>query len=412
MIAFESFRLDNGLKVIVHEDPSTPMAVLNVLYQVGARDEAPDKTGFAHLFEHLMFEGSRHIPQYDEPLQQAGGENNAFTNNDYTNYYNVVPAQNLETAFWLESDRMLDLAFSESSLDIQKKVVSEEFKENYLNQPYGDIWHYLRELCYTVHPYRWPTIGLNLDHIEKITLADVKAFYTSYYHPANAILAVAGKVSAPQVRELAEKWFGDIPTGPVVNRQLPREPEQLKARSLTVEKEVPVDLIMKAFHMSDRLDDTYYHADMLSDILSGGKSSRLYQALVKDEKLFSEVDAYISGSLNEGLFVIEGKLAEGVSMQQADEAIHREVDQLMERQVGERELEKVKNKIESYWRFSHCNTLSNTIQLAYWEMLGDADMVNREIDRYLQLDSRDLMETANHMFHSRNLSTLYYHAKN
>ena len=304
MIKYERFELSNGLKVLVHQDKSTPMAVVNVLYDVGARDEEPTHTGFAHLFEHLMFGGSVNIPVYDEPLQNAGGENNAYTTNDLTNYYSQLPAENLETAFWLESDRMLSLAFSEKSLDVQRKVVCEEFKEHYINKPYGDAWKIMRELAYKHHPYKWMTIGLELSHIEKAQLGDVKRFFFKHYTPANAILVVAGNVYLDQVRHLAEKWFGGIEPGIKYNRNLPVEPVQQEARRMVVKAKVPLDAFYKTWHMSARMDQRYYVADLAGDMLGGGGSSRLYQSLVKEKKLFSNIDCFHFGSTDAGLFSI------------------------------------------------------------------------------------------------------------
>ena len=286
MISFERFTLSNGLTVIVHPDHSTPMAVVNIMYNVGSRDENPEKTGFAHLFEHLMFGGSVNISNYDEPLQMAGGENNAYTTNDLTNYYLQIPVQNLETGFWLESDRMLSLAFGEKSLDVQRKVVCEEFKEHYINKPYGDVWHKLRTLAYTTHPYRWMTIGKDLKHVEDARLQDVKDFFFRHYTPCNAILAVAGPVTTEEVRSLAEKWFGPIPSGTKYERSLPAEPRQTEDRVLEVTSAVPLDALYKTWHMGSRLEDSYYAADLVTEIMGGGGSSRLFQGLVKKNKLF------------------------------------------------------------------------------------------------------------------------------
>jgi predicted Zn-dependent peptidase len=326
VVQFERFTLSNGLRVIVHQDTSTPLAVLNVMYDVGSKDEDPGRTGFAHLFEHLMFGGSANIPEYDEPLQMAGGENNAYTTNDLTNYYIQLPAENLETAFWLESDRMLSLAFSEKSLDVQRKVVCEEFKEHYLNKPYGDVWHKLRELAYQVHPYRWMTIGKELSHIENARLEDVKSFFFKHYRPVNAILSVAGNVTAEQVRGLAEKWFGPIEAGDKYIRQLPVEPVQSSQRKLEVYADVPLDALYKCWHMSARLDPGYYAADLITEILGGGQSSRLYQVLVKEKKLFSNIDCSHHGTVDKGLVSIEGKLVKGVKMEEAERALEEELN--------------------------------------------------------------------------------------
>jgi len=410
MINFDRFELNNGLRVIVHHDPSTPIVAVNILYDVGARDEDPDRTGFAHLFEHLMFGGSVHIPKYDTPLEMAGGENNAFTSNDLTNYYLTIPKQNLELAFWLESDRMLDLAFSESSLDIQRNVVIEEFKQSYLNQPYGDVWLLLRPLAYTTHPYMWSTIGKEISHIEKATMDDVKAFYDKYYNPCNAILTVAGNIHTDQVRSLAEKWFGTIKSGQPHLRNLPREPEQKKERRLSVKRDVPFDAIYKVYHMYSRNHQNYYASDLISDILSNGNSSRLHNVLVKEKRLFSNIDAYITGNIDAGLFVFSGKLVEGVTMEEADNELQLEIQKLVIDKVSETELEKVQNKIESNLEFSSMTALNKAMNLSYFELLGDAAMINQEERKYRQVTIENIMVTASEIFRPNNCSTLCYHA--
>jgi len=412
MIKFERFVLGNGLKVLVHPDPSTPMAVVNVLYDVGARDEVPAKTGFAHLFEHLMFGGSVNIPDYDEPLQVAGGENNAYTTNDLTNYYCQLPADNLETAFWLESDRMLSLAFSKKSLDVQRKVVCEEFKEHYINKPYGDVWHTMRELAYKEHPYRWMTIGKELSHIENATLEDVKAFFFKHYTPINAILVVAGNVSVDQVKVLAEKWFGDIPSGDQYNRHLPAEPQQAEARRLTVHRNVPMDAIYKTWHMCARRDDDYYATDLLTDILGGGASSRLYQSLVKEQQLFANINCYHFGSLDKGLLTIEGQLIKGVDMQRAEDAIELELDKVRKELIDDRELQKVKNKTESVMAFEDMSVMNRAGSLAFYELLGDGELMNSEFQKYQQVKSQDLHRIANEVLTSNNSNTLWYLSDN
>jgi predicted Zn-dependent peptidase len=412
MIKFERFVLGNGLKVLVHPDPSTPMAVVNVLYDVGARDEVPAKTGFAHLFEHLMFGGSVNIPDYDEPLQVAGGENNAYTTNDLTNYYCQLPADNLETAFWLESDRMLSLAFSKKSLDVQRKVVCEEFKEHYINKPYGDVWHTMRELAYKEHPYRWMTIGKELSHIENATLEDVKAFFFKHYTPINAILVVAGNVSVDHVKALAEKWFGDIPSGEKYNRNLPAEPQQAEARRLTVHRNVPMDAIYKTWHMCARRDDDYYATDLLTDILGGGASSRLYQSLVKEQQLFANINCYHFGSLDKGLLTIEGQLIKGVDMQRAEDAIELELDKVRKELIDDRELQKVKNKTESVMAFEDMSVMNRAGSLAFYELLGDGELMNTEFQKYQQVKSQDLHRIANEVLTSNNSNTLWYLSDN
>ena len=408
MVSFERFTLANGLKVLVHEDPTTPMAVVNILYDVGARDENPDQTGFAHLFEHLMFGGSVNIPSYDEPLQRVGGENNAFTSNDITNYYITLPAVNLETAFWLESDRMLSLAFSEKSLEVQRNVVSEEFKQRYLNQPYGDVWLKLRPLAYKQHPYKWATIGKSLDHIENAKIADVKAFFTKHYNPANAIMVVGGDVKLEEVKRLSEKWFGNIPAIEKSERNLPAEELQSEERKETVKANVPSDALYKVFHMPARKDQAYYAADLISDILSRGNSSRLFRNLLKDQKLFSEINAYLTGSLDAGLFVVEGKPLPGISMETAEAAIWVELERIKNENIPEQELTKVKNKMESTMIFSEMSLLDKAMNLAYFELLGNADLLNSETEKYLNVGSKEIREQAQHIFRKENSSTLYY----
>ena len=412
MVKFERFMLDNGLKVLVHIDQSTPMAVVNVLYDVGARDEDAQQTGFAHLFEHLMFGGSVNIPDYDEPLQVAGGENNAYTTNDLTNYYCQLPSENLETAFWLESDRMLSLAFSKKSLDVQRKVVCEEFKEHYINKPYGDVWHIMRELAFKEHPYRWMTIGKELSHVENAQLEDVKRFFFKHYTPPNAILVVAGNVSVEQVRELAEKWFGDIPSGEKYNRSLPIEPEQKEERRMTVHRKVPADAIYKTWHMCSRLDDDYYATDLLTDILGGGASSRLYQALVKEQQLFTGINCYHFGSLDAGLLAIDGQLVKGVDIKKAEDAIEAELDKIRHELVEVRELQKVQNKTESVMAFEDMSVMNRAGSLAFYELLGDGELMNTEFKKYQDVTVHDLKRIANQVMQPSNSNTLWYLAEN
>lgn len=411
MLKFERFTLENGLKVLVHHDDTTPMVAVNVLYDVGARDEDPVRTGFAHLFEHLMFGGSENIPSYDEPLQVAGGENNAYTTNDITNYYIQLPLQNIETAFWLESDRMKALDFSEKSLDVQRKVVSEEFKEHYINKPYGSAWEFIRKLAYKKHPYQWMTIGKELKHIEEAQLSDVKDFFYKYYRPSNAILCVAGNVSVEQIKELAEKWFGDIPSGEERVRNLPHEKQQTEARKETVEADVPLDALYKVWHIGERLSLPYYAADLITEILGNGFASRLYQKLVKEKQLFSNINCYHTGSIDPGLLVIEGKIVEGKSLEDADKAIEEELERLVEHGVTDEELAKAKNKIEAMITFEDMSILSRANNLAFYELLGDAAMINEEWNRYQSVTAQFLQETAKDIFRVENSNTLYYKKK-
>lgn len=400
--------LDNGLRLVHSKDETTQMVALNVLYNVGARDEHPEHTGFAHLFEHLMFGGSENIPEYDTPLQLAGGENNAWTNNDITNYYLTVPRQNAEIGFWLESDRMLSLNFSEHSLEIQRGVVMEEFKQRCLNQPYGDVGHIIRPLAYQKHPYQWPTIGKELSHIAEATLADVKDFFFKFYAPNNAVLAVTGNISFEEAVALTEKWFGDIPRRKVPVRNLPKEPEQKEERRLEVERNVPLDALFMAYHMCDHASLDYYAFDILSDILSNGRSSRLNRRLVQEKKIFSSVDAYISGSIDAGLLQISGKPTEGVTLEQAENAVREELIRLQEEKVSEYELEKVKNKFESTQIFGNLNYLNVATNLAWFELNGKAENLLTEVERYRNVTREQLIRVAQTAFRKENGVVLYY----
>ena len=411
MIKFERFTLDNGLRVIVHVDDSTPLAAVNILYNVGSKHESQNKTGFAHLFEHLMFSGSENINSFDEPLQWAGGESNAFTNNDLTNFYDIIPSGNLETAFWLESDRMYNLNFSENSLDIQRKVVVEEFKENYLNQPYGDAWHQISGLAFKKHPYRWPTIGLTPEHVERADLNDVKSFFYKYYRPNNAILVVAGNVEVDNVKNLAQEWFGEIPKGETVRHKIPEEPPQEERQIKELVADVPVDAFYMAFHMDGRNSRGYYLCDLLTDVLANGNSARLFRRLLKEDKLFSEIDSYITGSIDPGLLIVEGKPAPGVSLEEAERAVWGELNDLKENLIPEEELQKIKNKIESTLVFSEASILNKAINLAFFELLGDAALINKEAEIYQGITPDDLRNEARKIFKEENCSELIYKAK-
>lgn len=400
--------LDNGLRLVHCQDTSTQMVALNIVYDVGARDEHPDHTGFAHLFEHLMFGGSLHIPDYDTPMQQAGGENNAWTNNDITNYYLTLPRQNAEIGFWLESDRMLQLAFSPQSLEVQRSVVSEEFKQRCLNQPYGDVGHLLRPLAYHVHPYQWPTIGKELSHIAQATLDQVRDFFYHHYAPNNAVLAVTGNISWDEARRLTQKWFGPLPARQIAPRRLPQEPPQTEERRLTVERPVPLDALFMAFHTCRRDEPDYYATDILSDILANGRSSRLIRRLVHEQKRFSNIDAYISGSRDAGLIYISGKPAPGTSLDEAEAAIREELEQLRQQPVDERELEKVKNKFESTQIFSNINYLNVATNLAWFELAGRAEDIDREVERYRAVTPEQLQQVANRVFSRENGCVLHY----
>jgi predicted Zn-dependent peptidase len=411
MVVFNKTKLDNGLTVLAHHDPNTPMVAMNLIYKVGSKYEDPQRTGFAHLFEHLMFGGSINVPKYDIPLEHAGGENNAFTNADYTNYYLTLPKNNIETAFWLESDRMLGLDFSQRSLDVQKQVVIEEFKQNYLNQPYGDVYLLLKPLAYKAHPYRWSTIGREISHIEGAHLDEVIAFYKQYYNPDNAILSVAGDVDPDEVFRLAEHWFGPLPAGNKVAPVYPEEPLQTEARHQSVYRNVPQDALYMAFHMPARRDQGYYRADLISDVLSNGHSARLYQKLVKERKMFTSLQAFITGDIDGGLFIITGKLMKGVTMEEAEAAIWEELHRFANDLISEEELTKIKNKIEANQVFSRMPILNKAMNLGYFEMLGDAKEWNTEIEKYQSITRDDLSEQVSTMLGESKKNTLYYNAQ-
>ena len=411
MIAVNRHILPNGLRIVHNEDRSTQMVAINVLYDVGARDEDEERTGFAHLFEHLMFGGSANIPDYDTPVQESGGENNAWTTNDLTNYYITLPRQNIEVGFWLESDRMLGLAFSPDSLEVQRQVVMEEFKQRDLNQPYGDASHLTRSMAYKVHPYRWPTIGKELGHIANATLDDVKDFFYRFYAPNNAILAVSGNISFDEVTSLAEKWFGPIPHRKVQKRNLPAEPNQTEIRRMEVTRDVPLDNLYMTFHTCNRLHTDYYATDMLSDLLANGRSSRLIQHLVKEHQVFSQIDAYITGSIDEGLLQICGKPLPDISLQEAEEWVWKELELLAHTTPDENELEKVKNRYEAEQTFKSVNFLNNAINMAYFELISRAEDMNNEISRYRSVSPEDIRTVAGKVLRKENCSILYYFAR-
>ncbi len=406
MIQFERFTLPNGLRVLFHKDVTTPLAVVNTLYDVGARDEDENKTGFAHLFEHLMFGGSINIPDFDAPLQNAGGESNAFTSNDITNYYDIIPAQNLETALWLESDRMLSLAFTDKSLETQRSVVMEEFKQRYLNQPYGDVWLELRPLAYEVHPYKWATIGKELRHIEDATMDDVKSFFKKHYCPSNAILCIAGNFELDFIKKLIEKWFGDIPSGIKPARLLPQEPKQTIKKEKTIERNVPSDAFYFAFKMPERKSLEYYIVDVLSDALGRDKSSRLYTQVQKEQKLVTEINAYISGSLDNGLLVIEGKLSEGKTFDEVEQSIWKVLTEIKKKQLSDNELHRLKNKIRTAKEFQEQGLLNRTMNLCYFELLGDANGINEEALLYENIQAEHIQAVANDILQESNCTLL------
>lgn len=412
MISFEEFTLENGLRVIVHEDPTVQIAVLNILYDVGARDEHPDKTGFAHLFEHLMFGGSKHIPNYDEPLQRVGGENNAFTNNDITNYYLTVPAANIETGFWLESDRMLSLSFDPQVLEVQRKVVIEEFKQRYLNQPYGDVWLKLRPLAYTKHPYQWATIGKDVSHIERATLDDVREFFFRYYIPANAIMVVAGNVTVDQVKRLSEKWFGPIPSPQRPPRNLPQEPPQAGKRVLEVEADVPASALYMTYHMPGRFDNDFYAVDLMGDVLARGQSSRFYQKLVKEKEVFTALSAFSMGSVDPGMLVINGRVRNGVSLKDAEGEVMQIIDELVKNGPSDEEVQKVRNQARSSLEFGETEVMHRAMNLAFAKLSGNTEYVNQEAALIDAVTADDIQRAAQQTLREENLSVMYYNARN
>lgn len=410
MINVTRHTLPNGLRVLHHYDCNTRMTALNVLYDVGSKDDWSHRTGFAHLFEHLMFGGSVNIPDFDSPLQLTGGENNAWTSNDVTNYYTIAPTHNIETAFWLESDRMLQLAFTPQSLEVQRHVVIEEFKQRNLNQPYGDIYQLIRPLAYTTHPYRWPVIGRSIEEIEAATLNEVKEFFYAHYAPNNAILCVAGSISWEETLRLCEKWFAPIPRREIAPRNLPAEPKQTAPRRLSVERDVPLDAIVKVYHMCDRRNAQYHACDLLSDVLGTGASSRLYKELVQEQQLFNSIDASISGEIECGLLIINGKLNKGVSIEEGEAAINREIAKLQQEGVTEREINKVINRFEAEHLVSNLNYTDKAANLAYHELIGRAEDINTEVDKYKALTPQDIQNAAREILQEDNCSTLYYHA--
>lgn len=411
MIKFNEFELANGLKIIVHEDKTSPIATVNLLYNVGSKNENESKTGFAHFFEHFMFEGSKNIKNFDEQVQKAGGDNNAFTTSDFTNYYETLPASNIETAFWVESDRMMELDFNQKNLDTQKSVVSEEFKENFINKPYGDVWHIFLDLCYKKHPYKWPTIGKNLQHIEDINMQDTKDFFYKFYRPNNAILTVAGGVKTSEVERLAKKWFADIEKGDLIINNIPKEAKQLKARRKIVEKNVPVSALYIAFHMCSRKGSDYFATDLISDILGAGASSRLHTELVKEQQLFSSISCYVTGSDEEGLLVISGKVSKDISLEQAEKGVLEILEELKIAKISDRELEKVKTKTIKHLAFSNISNVNKSFSLSYLKMMNQMYLINDEKQKFNDVTAEEIFLIANKILTKENSCTLYYKAK-
>jgi len=408
MVEFHKFQLQNGIRLIVQPNKDTAIASLNVLYDVGSKDEQPDKTGLAHLMEHLMFEGSVNIPNYDAVLQNAGGENNAFTNNDVTNYYLYLPAQNLELGFWLESDRLYQLALTEKKFLNQQKVVLEEFEETTLDIPYGDAWHHLRNLTYKKHPYRWPVIGLTREHVANFTYNDVINFYEKHYQPQHSIWVVAGPVNVDEVKAMAEKWLANLPNNTTYKRSLFNEPEQHEFRQKTIEGNLPSDALYMAFKMPGRNNKNYHACEILSDVLATGRSSRFEQNLVKKQRLFSSINAFVTSDLEQGMFVVEGMVNSGVSLSNAEASVWNELELLKTELVGEKELERIKNKIETTIAFSENNPLNTAINIAFYELMGNANEINEEIGKFRSLTSPQIKATANKLFQKNKCSTVRY----
>jgi predicted Zn-dependent peptidase len=409
VIKADKYTLDNGLRLLVHTDTSTPLAAINLLYDVGSKDEHPEMTGFAHLFEHLMFGGTRAIPDFEKPLQLAGGDSNAFTNTDITNYYITIPVSNIETALWLESDRMTEPDLSDKSLLVQKKVVAEEFRQRYLNQPYGDVMLNLRPLVYKKHPYRWPTIGIDISHIEKADNNHLRDFFTTYYHPGNAILTIAGNITPEKAVKLVSKWFGKINPGMNTgSRNLPREPVKTKPGMLSLERDVPADAIYKAWIICERSDPSFYIFDAITDILAGGESGRLYASLVREKRLFSEINAFVTGEIDRGMLLIFGRISEGVSIETAEEALNEEIDKLRKIKPSDRELQKVKNRFESSFHLSHAGVLHKATALSLFELMGNAMKINEEVKAYSTITSDMISGSTEQILSEKSVSTLFY----
>jgi len=408
MIRFERHTLANGMRVLVHRDEGTPMVTVNILYDAGSRDEDPGATGFAHLFEHLMFGGTPAVPLFDVPVMMAGGENNAFTNNDITNYYITIPANNLETALWLEADRMRGLDLNEERLSNQKSVVTEEFRQRYLNQPYGDLMLLLRPLAYQVHPYRWPAIGMDISHIERADLAAARQFYDRFYKPSNSILSVAGNVNPDEVFTLAEKWFGEIPGGGTNRRHLPEEPEQSGRRELTVNRLVPAAHLLMAFHTGARTSRDFYILDLMTDILAGCDSARFPSLLVRQQELFSDADIYLSGDADPGLVIFSGRLRDGADIGKAEEAVTTELNRLTEEAVTPAELDKARNRYESHRLMSYMNAANKAFNLAYHEVLGNAEGINAEKEQYMSVNAGEITEVSRKTFRTENSTVIHY----
>ena len=405
-LSYETFTLSNGLKVVVHEDKSLPKVVVNILYRVGSKDEEESLTGFAHLFEHLMFEGSKHIPHYDKELQRVGGDNNAFTSADITNYYLSMPSNQLETAFWLESDRMLALDISQEKLAIQQSVVIEEYKQRYLNQPYGDAYLHLLPLHFEKHPYRWATIGKSIEHVAQASLKDVEQFFYGFYAPNNAVMVVAGDVRRAEVERLAEKWFGNIPERPLKKNSLPAEPLQSEAKRKEVTGNVPFPAVYKMFHIPAYGERDYFTLDLISDLLSNGKGAWLYEDLIKKHKVATSVSAFVWGHLDPGAFSINGYVSENASTEEYESQLRNCLDRLAH--LPEQELTRVKNKVEASFILQKTQLLEKAMAFAYSDAAGDLSLVNKVPEIYRSITVEDIYRVTQHYLQEKNCSTLLY----
>ena len=425
-LQFQRHILANGLRLIVHEDHSTPLASCNVVYNVGSRDENPDMTGMAHLFEHFMFTGSRNIADFDAQLQRVGAINNAYTTQDITHYYITLPAVNIEHALWLESDRMLELAFQQEKLDIQKHVVIEEFKENFLNRPYGDMWMLYNQFYFQKHPYQWLPIGKEISHIEKVTMDNMKAFFYTFYRPNNAVLTISGNVKFEEIVPLVEKWFGAIPAGPVSSvetrhgtslqdtreKQFPQEDPPTQHRLFEVHRKVPADMLFKGWPTCGRLDSDFYAYDMLSDLFGSGQSSYLYKKFVMEEAVFTDISAYITGTLDPGIFIIGGRPAEGVSIEEADQKLNDFLYQLPENCISAHDLQKVKNRVESIILQNDIKIEDRSSSLAVAESFSCAEDFNDETNRYFAVTEEQINTLCHNIFRQEQEATMFYRTIN
>lgn len=409
MINIARHQLSNGLRVVHSKNAASGMVAVNLLYKAGSRNEQYEHTGLAHLVEHLMFGGSEAVKNFDHVMQEAGGENNAWTSNDITNYYELLPVQNIETALWVEADRMRNLLLTDKSVEVQRNVVCEEFKQRCLNTPYGDSGHLLRGMVYRIHPYRWPVIGKALSDIEQMPKEVIQSFYEQYYVPENAILSIVGNIDSDKAFSLVEKWFGDLSNETAKqSRFIPEEPKQCESREFRVVKDVPRDMLVMAFRMCGRCGGSYEACDLISDILSNGRSSRMFRNIYAKGTLVSSIDASISGDLDSGMFIIKSQLLPGVGFQAVERAIREETDRLISEGVGNWELEKTLNRFESNQLFANLNNEERASNLAYYEMLGDANLINSEVGKYRGITSRRISEVAARLFADDNCSTLYY----